>query len=179
MSSLVRGHRWDLDRRCCCGSAPTSQTATRGADRRPAAQARSLPGLDPRDTAGQPWQPGRRKRWPGADTLSNNCLKIGLPLTRKCVSGGGRRGRRSQQGRGRRSAGFRGLAPPPGSEPSGVSNVWGWSRDGRIPELSERVSLRPPGQSKAPVALETVRPIGSCTLGWVTRPGPQFPLLLS
>lgn len=168
MSSLVRGHRWDLDRRCCCGSAPTSQAATRGAGRRPAAQARSLPGLDPRDTAGQPWQPGRRKRWPGADTLSNNCLKIGLPLTRKCVpeeAGGAAQ----PAGAGRRSAGLRGLAPPPGSEPSGVSNVWGWSRDG--PPA--------PGTKQSPCGTGDGPSLGSCSLGWVTRPGPQFPLLLS
>lgn len=174
MSSLVRGHRWDLDRRCCCGSAPTSQAATRGAGRRPAAQARSLPGLDPRDTAGQPWQPGRRKRWPGADTLSNNCLKIGLPLTRKCVpeeAGGAAQpaGAGTPLGRAPRSCPAPRLRALRGLKRLGVE-------PGRQdPELSERVSLRPPGQSKAPVAPETVRPSAAAPWAGSPAPGLSFP----
>lgn len=165
MSSLVRGHRWDLDRRCCCGSAPTSQAATRGAGRRPAAQARSLPGLDPRDTAGQPWQPGRRKRWPGADTLSNNCLKIGLPLTRKCVpeeAGGG--GTASRGGDAARQ-GSAVLPRPPAPSPPGSQTFGGGAG----------TALRPPGQSKAPVAPETVRPSAAAPWAGSPAPGLSFP----
>lgn len=79
--------------------------------------------------------------------------------------GGGRRGRRSQQGRGRRSAGLRGLAPPPGSEPSGVSNVWGWSRDG--PPA--------PGTKQSPCGAGDVRPSAAAPWAGSPAPGLSFP----
>lgn len=79
--------------------------------------------------------------------------------------GGGRRGRRSQQGRDAARQGSAVLPRPPALSPPGSQTFGGGAG----------TALRPPGQSKAPVAPETVRPSAAAPWAGSPAPGLSFP----